>query len=95
MQQACKWYPSDVYLMYVRRDMENHRITIRIPQYDLHSIDLFIRAGVFSSRSEIIRRAVNEFVKAYADQVIEKVDTVRKMQDLELAVETMEPYVQK
>ena len=75
--------------------MENHRITIRIPQYDLQLIDLFIKAGDFSSRSEIIRRAVNEFVKAYADQVIDKLDKARKMQDLELAVETMQPYVQK
>ena len=75
--------------------MENHRITIRIPQYDLHSIDLFIRAGVFSSRSEVIRRAVNELVSAYADQVIEKLDTARKIQELELSVETVEPYVQK
>jgi len=75
--------------------MENHRITIRIPKCDLHSIDLFIRAGVFSSRSEVIRRAVNELVSAYADQVIEKLDTARKIQELELSVETVEPYVQK
>jgi Arc/MetJ-type ribon-helix-helix transcriptional regulator len=75
--------------------MENHRITIRIPQYDLHSIDLFIRAGEFSSRSEVIRRAVNDFVKAYANQVIEKADKTRKMQDLEFAVETINPITYK
>jgi len=75
--------------------MENHRITIRIPQYDLRSIDLFIRAGDFSSRSEVIRRAVSKFVKEYADQIIEKADKARKMQNLEFAVETIEPYVQK
>ena len=43
--------------------MEKHRITIRLPQHDLHSIDLFIRAGEFSSRSEVIRHAVNDFIK--------------------------------
>ena len=75
--------------------MENHRITIRIPQYDLHSIDLFVRAGEFSSRSEVIRRAVNDFVKAYANQVIEKADKARKMQDLEFAVETINPITYK
>ena len=75
--------------------MENHRITIRIPQYDLHSIDLFIRAGEFSTRSEVIRRAVNDFVKSYAHQVVEKADKAKKMQDLEFAVETINPITCK
>ena len=75
--------------------MENHRITIRIPQYDLHSIDLFIRAGEFSTRSEVIRRAVNDFVKSYAHQVFEKADKAKKMQDLEFAVETINPITCK
>jgi len=43
--------------------METRRITIRLPQHDIHSVDLFIKAGEFATRSEVIRRAVNEFVK--------------------------------
>ena len=75
--------------------MESHRITIRLPQHDIHSIDLFIRAGEFSTRSEVIRHAVNNFIKDYAKNIIEKADKIKKVQELELAVESMEPYMKK
>lgn len=75
--------------------MEKNRITIRLPQHDLHSIDLFIRAGEFSSRSEVIRHAVNEFIQNYANKVIEKAEKIRKVQQLENAVEAIEPYMKK
>ena len=75
--------------------MDKRRITIRLPQRDLHSIDLFIRAGEFSSRSEVVRRAVNEFIKNYANTVIEKAEKMKKVQELELAVEALEPYMKK
>ena len=70
--------------------MENHRITIRLPLPDVRSIDLFIRAGEFSSRSEVIRHAVKDFVKSYTKQILEKADKTRKLQELEMAVEAME-----
>lgn len=79
----------------VRKTMEKNRITVRLSNRDLHSIDLFIRAGEFSSRSEVIRHAVNHFIKDYADQVIAKAEKLRKVQELELAVEAIEPYMQK
>lgn len=79
----------------VRRIMTTQRITVRLPQTDLHSIDLFIRAGEFSSRSEVIRHAVNDFIKEYAQQVIEKANKMKKVQELEMAVEAMEPYMKK
>lgn len=79
----------------VRRIMATQRITVRLPQTDLHSIDLFIRAGEFSSRSEVIRHAVNNFIKDYAQQVIDKANKMKKVQELEMAVESMEPYMKK
>jgi Arc/MetJ-type ribon-helix-helix transcriptional regulator len=75
--------------------METQRITIRLPQRDIHSIDLFVRAGEFATRSEVIRRAVNEFVKNYADNLIETADKIKKVQELELALESMKPYIKK
>ncbi len=75
--------------------METQRITIRLPQHDIHSIDLFVRAGEFATRSEVIRRAVNEFVKNYADSLIEKADKIKKVQELELAFKSIEPYMKK
>ena len=77
------------------KNMESQRITVRLPQRDLHSIDLFIRAGEFATRSEVIRHAVNEFVKNYANNLIEKAEKIKKVQELELAVESIEPYMKK
>jgi len=75
--------------------METQRITIRLPQHHIHSIDLFVRAGEFSTRSEVIRRAVNEFITNYANSLIEKAEKIKKVQELELAVESIEPYIKK
>lgn len=75
--------------------MENDRITIRLPQIYLRQIDLFIRAGEFNTRSEVIRHAVNEFISSYSNRLIEKADKLKKVQELEAAVEALEPYMKK
>jgi Arc/MetJ-type ribon-helix-helix transcriptional regulator len=75
--------------------MEKQRITIRLPQHDIHSIDLFVRAGEFATRSEVIRHAVNEFIKNYSSDIIEKAERIKKVQELEMAVESIEPYMKK
>ena len=76
-------------------EMETKRITIRLSQHDIHSIDLFIRAGEFATRSEVIRHAINDFIKNYANNIIEKADKIKKVQELELALESIEPYMKK
>jgi Arc/MetJ-type ribon-helix-helix transcriptional regulator len=75
--------------------MDRQRITIRLPQHNIHSIDLFVRSGEFATRSEVIRHAVNDFIKNYAQNIIEKADKIKKVQELELAVESIEPYMKK
>jgi Arc/MetJ-type ribon-helix-helix transcriptional regulator len=75
--------------------MDTQRITIRLPQHHIHSIDLFVRAGEFATRSEVIRHAVNDFIKNYATNIIEKAEKIKKVQELELAVESIEPYMKK
>jgi len=75
--------------------MDTRRMTVRLPQHDIHSIDLFVRSGEFATRSEVIRRAVNEFVKNYADSLIEKAEKIKKVQELENALDSIEPYMKK
>jgi Arc/MetJ-type ribon-helix-helix transcriptional regulator len=75
--------------------METQRITIRLPQHAIHSIDLFIRAGEFATRSEVIRHAVNEYIQNYSKRIIEKAEKIKQVQELELAVESIEPYMKK
>lgn len=75
--------------------MDNDRITIRLPLIHLRQIDLFIRAGEFSSRSEVVRHAVNEYINTYAGRILEKAERIKKVQELEAAVESIEPYMKK
>ena len=81
--------------MYVRRKMENDRITIRLPRIYLRQIDLFIRVGEFSTRSEVIRHAVKEYIGEQSDRVTERAEKLKKVQELEATVEAIEPYMKK
>ena len=75
--------------------MDTQRMTIRLPKRHINSIDLFIRAGEFATRSEVIRHAINDFIKKHADSIIEEADKIKKVQELNLAVESIEPYMRK
>jgi len=75
--------------------METQRITIRLPQQNINSIDIFVRAGEFATRSEVIRHAVNDFIKNYANNVIEKAEKIKQVQALGLEMESLEPYMKK
>lgn len=75
--------------------METDRITIRLPQIYLCQIDLFIKAGDFMTRSEVIRHAVNEYINNHSSRIIEKADKLKKVQELGAAVEALEPYIKK
>jgi len=75
--------------------METQRLTIRLPQKNIHSIDLFVRSGEFATRSEVIRHAVNDFITNYASSIIEKAEKIKKVQELEHTLESIEPYMKK
>lgn len=75
--------------------METNRITIRLPQIDVHQIDLLIRIGEFSTRSEVLRHAVKEYVDNHTTRILAKADKIKKIQELEAAVEAIEPYMKK
>jgi CHASE3 domain sensor protein len=38
---------------------------------------------------------VNDFIKNYANNIIEKAEKIKKVQELELAVKSIEPYMKK
>jgi Arc/MetJ-type ribon-helix-helix transcriptional regulator len=79
--------------------MENDRITIRLPQIDLRQIDLLIRLGEFSTRSEVIRHAVKEYIENHTTRILAKADKIKKIQEqiqeLEAAAAAIEPYMKK
>jgi Arc/MetJ-type ribon-helix-helix transcriptional regulator len=75
--------------------MENDRITIRLPQIDLRQIDVFIRLGEFSTRSEVVRHAVKDYIENHTTRILAKADKFKKIQELEAAAAAIEPYMKK
>jgi Arc/MetJ-type ribon-helix-helix transcriptional regulator len=75
--------------------METQRMTIRLPKRHINSIDMLIRAGEYATRSEVIRHAINDFIKRKADSIIEEADRIKKVQELNLELESIEPYTKK
>ena len=72
--------------------MANPRITLRLPHNHLKHIDLFIKIGKFSTRTEVIRHALNDFIYNNADEIIQQTKKIKKVQDLESNILAMEPY---
>jgi len=58
-------------------------------------MDLFIRVGEFSTRSEVIRHAVKEYITNQSDRIAERAEKLKKVQELEAVVEAIEPYMEK
>ena len=75
--------------------MPNTRLTIRLPSQDIHIIDMFVRGGEFSTRSEFIRRAIKEYSRNNLDEFIKKTEAMKKLQDFVSTYEAAEEYLKK
>jgi Arc/MetJ-type ribon-helix-helix transcriptional regulator len=75
--------------------MVDSRLTIRLPPQDINVIDMFLKSGEFSSRSEFIRRAVREYQQNHMEEIIKKAEAMKKLQnivnDIEIRKEYLEP----
>lgn len=49
--------------------VETERVTLRLPVNDLALIDVFVGAGQFMNRSDVIRAAIKDFVRSRAKEV--------------------------
>jgi len=71
------------------------RLTLRLSMQDIQIMDMFLRSGEFSNRSEFIRRAIREYQQNHMEEVIKKAEAVKKLQnivdDIELGKEYLEP----
>jgi len=91
-------HKNDVFLAdtkNVRRTMENDRITIRLPQIDRRQIDVLIRLGAFTTRSEVVRHAVKEYLENHTTRILAKAEQFKKIQELEAAADLIAPYMKK
>ena len=75
--------------------MIDTRLTLRLSSQDIQIMDMFLRSGEFSSRSEFIRRAIREYQQNHMDEIIKKAEAVKKLKsivdDIELGKEYLEP----
>jgi len=75
--------------------MADTRLTLRISMQDIQVMDMFLRSGEFSTRSEFIRRAIKEYQQNHMEEIIKKAEAVKKLQnivgDIELGKEYLEP----
>lgn len=69
---------------------QDKRITVRLPVKIINAVDIFIEAGQFSSRSDVIRRAVWRLLSDEGENVIknaEKINHLDKVYRLEEKIE--------
>ena len=75
--------------------MQDIRMTIRLSQQDTHIIDMFVRSGEYSTRSEFIRRAVKEYSRNHIDEIIKKTRAMKKLQSMVNDLEEIHDYSKK
>ena len=75
--------------------MQDTRLTIRLPSRDIHMIDMFLRSGEFSTRSEFIRQAVREYPRNHMEEILKRAEAMKKLQELVNIYEAAEEYLKK
>ena len=75
--------------------MNTQRITIRLPQHVIHSMDLFVRVGEFATRSEVIRHAVRDYLRKRTSEILESADQMKQVQQLQQELKSIESYLKK
>lgn len=73
---------------------DTERVTLRLPVQDLRDIDMFIETGEFSNRSEAIRRAIKDFVRSRAKEVVAGMEARKELQRSYLELETLKAQVE-
>ena len=75
--------------------MADTRLTLRLSMQDIQVMDMFLRSGEFSTRSEFIRRAIKEYQQNHMEEIIKKAEAVKKLQnivgDIEVGKEYLKP----
>ena len=70
-------------------------MTIRVGLQDTQVIDMFVRTGEFSTRSEFIRRAIKEYSQNHMEEIIKKTEAMKKLQDMVNIIEQNKEYTKK
>ncbi len=72
--------------------MKTQRITVRLPAHIISSIDIFVKLGEYSCRSDAIRQGLSKLIEENADRVIQKAQKFEKLSKLEKLAESLKEY---
>ena len=75
--------------------MPNCRLTVRLPNQDMQVIDMFVKTGEFTTRSEFIRRAVREYQRNHMKDIIDKTEALKKLQNMVQEIEYSNEFLKK
>jgi Arc/MetJ-type ribon-helix-helix transcriptional regulator len=70
--------------------MPDVRMTIRLPIQDNQLIEMFVKTGEFSTKSDFIRQAIREYSNNHLEEVIKKAESRLKLQSLVNDIEATE-----
>jgi Arc/MetJ-type ribon-helix-helix transcriptional regulator len=86
---------KDVDLSTKGGNMETQRVTVRLPSHQVRAMDTFIKLGEFTSRSEVMRAAISRFIDDVTEELFEKAERLKKIQQLEARTSELEKYWKK
>ena len=72
--------------------MKNQRITVRLPVHIIRAVDMFVKLGEFSCRSDVIRHGLNKLIEQDAERVIKKAEKIERLTKLEALSEALKEY---
>lgn len=61
--------------------VETERVTLRLPVSDLQALDMFIQAGEYMNRSDVIRQAIKDFVSRRAPEVKQNLESKKTLME--------------
>ena len=75
--------------------METVRVTVRLPLHLVSAIDSLTKIGAYTTRSEVVRHALVDFIDKHSDEIKEMVEKIRRVQEIKAAVSAVEEYAKK
>lgn len=71
------------------------RVTVRLPKQQVDIIDMLVKVGEFTSRSDAMRTAVREMIKVRLDKATEYAEQIKKFEALASSIRLAEKYARK
>lgn len=75
--------------------MNNERLTVRLPKLQIQTMDMLIQWGQFSTRSEIIRLAVRDFINEQSENVADHIKKMQRLEELKESLDYLDEFKEK